>query len=77
MENSIYRFEKIKLIESMYECLLDLMKSNDNNCSKKRIKFVDPKMISRRLSVSHILSVNSVLQRCITIWDNSNVHDCD
>ncbi|CAM4976801.1 unnamed protein product [Rotaria socialis] len=35
------------------------------------------KVISRRISVSHILSVNTVLQRRVTIWDNLNANDYD
>ncbi|CAF5226291.1 unnamed protein product, partial [Rotaria magnacalcarata] len=35
------------------------------------------KVISRRISVSHILSVNIVLQRRVTIWDNLNAKDYD
>ncbi|CAF2104856.1 unnamed protein product [Rotaria magnacalcarata] len=35
------------------------------------------KVISRRISVSHILSVNTVLQRRVTIWDNLNAKDYD
>ena len=34
-------------------------------------------MVSRRITVSHILSVNSVLQRRVTIWDNLNANDYD
>jgi protein O-GlcNAcase/histone acetyltransferase len=34
-------------------------------------------VVSRRLTVSHILSVNSVLQRRVTIWDNLNANDYD
>ena len=36
-----------------------------------------PKVVSRRVTVSHILSVNSVLQRRVTIWDNLNANDYD
>jgi protein O-GlcNAcase / histone acetyltransferase len=36
-----------------------------------------PKVISRRLTVSHLNSVNSVLCRRVTIWDNLNANDYD
>ncbi|CAF4180945.1 unnamed protein product, partial [Rotaria magnacalcarata] len=39
--------------------------------------FLGSKVISRRISVSHILSVNTVLQRRVTIWDNLNAKDYD
>ncbi|CAF1144432.1 unnamed protein product [Rotaria sordida] len=35
------------------------------------------KVISRRITISDILSVNSVLQRRVTIWDNLNANDYD
>jgi protein O-GlcNAcase/histone acetyltransferase len=34
-------------------------------------------VVSRCISVSHILSVNNVLQRRVTIWDNLNANDYD
>jgi hypothetical protein len=34
-------------------------------------------VVSRRITVPHILSVNSVLQRRVTIWDNLNANDYD
>lgn len=33
--------------------------------------------MSRQISVSHILSVNTVFQRRVTIWDNLNANDYD
>lgn len=41
------------------------------------IFWTGPKIVSRRLTVSHILSVNSILQRRVTIWDNLNANDYD
>jgi protein O-GlcNAcase/histone acetyltransferase len=40
-------------------------------------EFIGPKIVSRRLTVPHILSVNSILQRRVTIWDNLNANDYD
>ena len=41
------------------------------------IFWTGPKIVSRRLTVSHILSVNSIFQRRVTIWDNLNANDYD
>ncbi|CAF1317521.1 unnamed protein product [Adineta steineri] len=41
------------------------------------IFWTGPKVVSRRITVPHILSVNSVLQRRVTIWDNLNANDYD
>ncbi|CAF3441569.1 unnamed protein product [Rotaria sp. Silwood1] len=41
------------------------------------IFWTGPKVISRRITISHILSVNNVLQRRVTIWDNLNANDYD
>jgi protein O-GlcNAcase/histone acetyltransferase len=35
------------------------------------------KVVSRRITVSDMLSVNNVLQRRVTIWDNLNANDYD
>ena len=39
--------------------------------------FIGPKVVSRRITVAHILAVNNVLQRRVTIWDNLNANDYD
>ncbi|CAF3575380.1 unnamed protein product [Rotaria socialis] len=36
-----------------------------------------PKVISRFIIISHILSVNTVLQRRSAMWDNLNANDYD
>ncbi|UJR24030.1 hypothetical protein I4U23_026995 [Adineta vaga] len=41
------------------------------------IFWTGPKIVSQRITVSHILSVNNVLQRRVTIWDNLNANDYD
>ncbi|CAF1948994.1 unnamed protein product, partial [Rotaria magnacalcarata] len=36
-----------------------------------------PKVISRLIIISHILSVNTALQRRSAMWDNLNANDYD
>ena len=39
--------------------------------------FVGPRVISRRLTSSHLSVVNNLLRRPVTIWDNLNANDYD
>ncbi|CAF3557880.1 unnamed protein product, partial [Rotaria sp. Silwood2] len=41
------------------------------------IFWTGPKVVSRQISVNHIISVNNVLKRRVTIWDNLNANDYD
>ncbi|CAF1464001.1 unnamed protein product [Rotaria magnacalcarata] len=41
------------------------------------IFWTGPKVVSRQITISHILSVNNLLKRCVTIWDNLNANDYD
>ena len=43
----------------------------------ENIDCVGPKVVSRRLTLSHIRSVNELFQRRVTIWDNLNANDYD
>jgi hypothetical protein len=38
---------------------------------------VGPKVVSRHITLPHILSVNNILKRRVTIWDNLNANDYD
>lgn len=63
---------------SGYRHLLDrLIHHHHPSFTDSDIRFAGPKIVSRRITVSHILSVNSIFQRRVTIWDNLNANDYD
>ncbi|CAF3072516.1 unnamed protein product [Rotaria sp. Silwood2] len=41
------------------------------------IFWTGPKVVSRRITMSHLLSINNILKRRVIIWDNLNANDYD